>query len=120
MTVSSVNHTPHASWAASANCRPLIGAQQRSSKHSRFLTLDALRGVAALIVFIRHSGPQFGLSAVEYSASHMAVDLFFVLSGFVLANAYESKLVDGTLGVSRFMLLRYIRLFPLYLLAMVL
>ena len=48
-----------------------------------------------------------------FSESFLAVDLFFVLSGFVIANAYEQKLSTG-LSLSRFIQIRYIRLYPLY------
>jgi peptidoglycan/LPS O-acetylase OafA/YrhL len=39
--------------------------------------------------------------------------LFFVLSGFVIAHAYERRLEQG-LSAGRFMALRYIRLWPVY------
>jgi len=47
--------------------------------------------------------------------SFLAVDLFYVLSGFVIAHAYEARLRSGG-STGRFMLLRLIRLGPLYLL----
>ena len=80
-----------------------------------FLTLDALRGIAALFVLTRHTRPFWG--TVEFFHSYLAVDLFFLLSGFVLSHAYDKKLVSGELSVPRFVTLRLIRLYPLYLLA---
>jgi peptidoglycan/LPS O-acetylase OafA/YrhL len=78
----------------------------------RFLTLDGLRGVAAIIVVCFHMGyvrwmptPAFG---------YLAVDIFFALSGFVLAQANDERFADG-LTATRFMIRRTIRLFPLYL-----
>lgn len=56
----------------------------------RFDTLDAMRGVAALIVVVHHAHSLWGRQLVP--AGYLAVDLFFVLSGFVIANAYERKL----------------------------
>ncbi len=44
----------------------------------------------------------------------MAVDLFFVMSGFVIAHAYDKRI--PTLGVCGFIRLRAIRFYPLYLL----
>lgn len=49
----------------------------------------------------------------------MAVDLFFVLSGFVIAHAYERRLAGG-MSAARFMALRYLRLWPIYALGAVL
>lgn len=84
-------------------------------KAQRFDTLDAMRGVAAMLVIPRHTGI-FG-PAIPESHSYLAVDLFFVLSGFVIAHAYDQKLLSGAMSVGRFMLVRMIRLYPLYLLA---
>ena len=47
-----------------------------------------------------------------------AVDFFFVLSGFVIAHAYGDQLI-GELGIGRFMVARVIRLYPLYLLGLI-
>ena len=43
----------------------------------------------------------------------LAVDFFFVLSGFVLVRTYEPRFKMG-LGIARFMLIRSVRLYPLY------
>jgi len=79
----------------------------------RFLTLDAMRGVAAGTVLMIHMG---GVPATLLPGGYLAVDLFFVLSGFVLAHAYG----DGTLSFAQFITARLIRLYPLYLAGMVL
>jgi peptidoglycan/LPS O-acetylase OafA/YrhL len=83
-----------------------------NNKTSYFHLLDAVRGAAALIVLFRHTAYFFGWSL---PMSHLAVDLFFMLSGVVIANAYESRLREG-LSPGRFMLIRLIRLYPFYLL----
>lgn len=44
--------------------------------------------------------------------ARLAVDLFFLLSGFVIARAYEDKLVNG-MPLSRFAMIRAIRLLPI-------
>jgi peptidoglycan/LPS O-acetylase OafA/YrhL len=77
-----------------------------------FATLDAIRGIAAILVMMRHV-PFFG--ALSFQESYLAVDVFFLLSGVVIANAYEQRLLDD-LTLRRFMLLRVIRIYPLYLL----
>ncbi|MCZ8340004.1 MAG: acyltransferase [Burkholderiaceae bacterium] len=79
----------------------------------RFETLDAMRGLAALFVVFRHT-TVFGTAAAD-SHSYLAVDLFFVLSGFVIAHAYERPLLERTMGFGRFVAVRLIRLYPLLL-----
>lgn len=86
-----------------------------ASVHERrqYQTLDGLRGVAALSVVVLHTPHFFAQWHLPYS--FLSVDLFFVLSGFVLAAAYESRLCSDTTPV-RFIRIRLIRLYPLYLL----
>lgn len=79
-----------------------------------YRTLDGLRGIAAIIVMTRHLPEIFG--RLTFPRCYLAVDLFFVLSGFVIANAYNARL-DSGIGVLEFMRIRLIRFFPLYLLA---
>ena len=51
-------------------------------------------------------------AAPQYSPrAYLAVDFFFVLSGFVMARAYEQKLRAGY-GGDRFFKARYLRLWP--------
>ena len=87
-----------------------------NNKTTYFYLLDAIRGAAALIVVVRHTSYFFGWAL---PMSHLAVDLFFMLSGVVIANAYEARLHAG-LPPGRFMLIRLIRLYPFYLLGSVL
>lgn len=82
-----------------------------------FHTLDGMRGVAAVAVVIRHCDTWF--APVALPRSYLAVDLFFVLSGFVLAHAYDRRLRLG-LTARGFLRLRLIRLYPLYGLGLVL
>lgn len=83
--------------------------------HRRFYTLDGLRGVGALMVMLFH----IGLSApMRYFGYHfyegfLAVDLFYVLSGVVIADAYAKRLERG-LSLSAFFKIRMIRFYPLY------
>jgi peptidoglycan/LPS O-acetylase OafA/YrhL len=81
----------------------------------RYGTLDGLRGVAAATVLIGHlSGPFQPFARHGY----LAVDLFFLMSGFVVAAAYETRLQAGW-GVTRFLVVRLKRLWPLYALSFV-
>jgi peptidoglycan/LPS O-acetylase OafA/YrhL len=82
----------------------------------KYVSLDGLRGLAALAVVLYHlPGPLHALAPHGY----LAVDLFFLLSGFVLAAAYEERLRTG-LGTAGFMLIRLKRLWPVYGLGVVL
>lgn len=87
-----------------------------AARTHKFVTLDGLRGVAALAVATIHS-PEFFPHL--HSSSYLAVDFFFLLSGFVVANAYEEKL-KGPMSTRAFVLIRMIRLYPLYLAGMLL
>ncbi|QJU57035.1 acyltransferase [Sphingomonas sp. AP4-R1] len=78
-----------------------------------FHILDLLRAVAALAVVGHHLG---GILDRWLPASPLAVDLFFVLSGFVISHAYDGRLRSGRLSASAFFRLRIIRLYPLYIL----
>lgn len=86
-------------------------------KHMPFRTLDAIRGIAATIVMTRHLPEMFG--RLTFPRCYLAVDLFFVLSGFVIANAYSERLANG-MPFREFMRIRFIRFFPFYLLAFLL
>lgn len=77
-----------------------------------FDTLDSMRGVAAVAVVCMHAG--IFLNPIAVPHGYLAVDLFFGLSGLVIAHAYGPRL-DAGLGFGRFALLRLVRLYPLYL-----
>jgi len=74
-------------------------------KSIQFLTLDALRGLAAIIVAIFHFSPWWG--------GYLAVDFFLVLSGFILSHSYLYK--DNTTTVIDFIGHRLARLYPLHI-----
>jgi peptidoglycan/LPS O-acetylase OafA/YrhL len=71
-----------------------------------------MRWIAAVDVAIYHASDLFGFLLPR---AYLAVDLFFVLSGVVVANAYERGLL-GTTRLRRFARIRFARLYPLYLL----
>lgn len=80
------------------------------SEH-RYETLDALRGVAAIAVVCFHI-EQIKLIPGLTPHGYLAVDFFFVLSGFVIAYAYEDAL-RGSLTWRDFALRRAVRIYPL-------
>ncbi len=87
---------------------------------SEIRSLTGLRGIAACWVMIGHYGldrwSNYGLIRTFGSHSYIAVDLFMVLSGFVLAMTYEGRFVPlaWTREYGRFLQHRLTRIFPLY------
>lgn len=92
------------------------------SGRPRYELLDGLRGVAAMLVIVYHFGEAFATSAVDQMMNHgyLAVDFFFVLSGFVIGYAYDGRMRGGDLGWRGFMVRRVIRLHPMVVLAVAL
>jgi peptidoglycan/LPS O-acetylase OafA/YrhL len=83
----------------------------------RFVVLDGLRGVAAISVLLMHFTMRTAFPTLRMG--YFAVDLFFCLSGFVLAHTYSVRLAAG-MSASDFMLRRLIRLYPLYVVGLML
>jgi peptidoglycan/LPS O-acetylase OafA/YrhL len=77
----------------------------------RLAGLDALRGIAALCVLCLHVLTIFGPEHGFHGKGYLAVDFFFMLSGYVMARTYERRLAEGY-GTGRFVLARYRRLWP--------
>jgi peptidoglycan/LPS O-acetylase OafA/YrhL len=88
--------------------------QEQLTTPSRYATLDGLRGAAAIFVVVFHYPASFGILRMQNG--YLLVDLFFLMSGFVIASAYDGKLATHRLGALQFMKLRLIRLYPLYIL----
>ncbi|MBX7057210.1 MAG: acyltransferase [Leptospirales bacterium] len=104
---------------------------------ARFYSLDALRGVAALSVAVYHwqhfippLGPDSQLQIdrlpfydflfLFFHHGFLAVDLFFMISGFVFFWLYSQKIASGALSAYSFAVLRFSRLYPLHLLTLLL
>lgn len=85
--------------------------------------LDALRGVAALLVMFYHihEGFQFASGAPTVGGinhGYLAVDFFFILSGFVISYAYDDRW-KTTLTLGNFFRRRLIRLHPMVIMGAV-
>jgi len=78
----------------------------------RFHALDGLRGVCALSVVLFHAANLFKPGSL-LPHGYLAVDMFFILSGFVIALNYETALQKG-LRVGAFLQARGRRLLPIY------
>lgn len=83
--------------------------------------LDGLRGVAALLVIWYHVFEGFATSPIDQQFNHgyLAVDFFFILSGFVIGYAYDDRW-KSTMNVKNFFKRRLIRLHPMVVLGAVL
>jgi len=82
--------------------------------------LDGLRGVAAVLVVMFHLLETFthGDNAKQIiNHGYMAVDFFFVLSGFVIGYAYDDRWSKMSLG--NFFKRRLIRLHPMIIMGMI-
>lgn len=97
---------------------------------SRLAEIDALRGLAAVVVaFIFHqhyltgqfqSGPLDGLPVFTWLHKNgwVAVDLFFVISGYIFAYIYVDRKAEHLSG-NQFFWARFARLYPLHLVTLV-
>jgi len=83
----------------------------------RFVTLDAMRGVAALVVIAFHYAAHY--QGLDPGFGYLAVDVFFVISGLVLAGPYDRMLSAGA-SILDMMRWRIWRLGPLYALGLIL
>lgn len=89
-----------------------------SKKH--FLILDALRGIAAIVVVLFHlleiySNGDHTKQLINHG--YLAVDFFFMLSGYVMAHAYDDRWDKMT--VKAFFKRRLVRLHPMIIAGMV-
>lgn len=82
--------------------------------------LDGLRGVAAIIVVFFHLSEPLAGSHLDNVVNHgyLAVDFFFLLSGYVIGYAYDDRWNKLTIG--GFLRRRFERLQPLVVLGMTL
>jgi peptidoglycan/LPS O-acetylase OafA/YrhL len=78
--------------------------------------IQSLRAIAAISVMLLHCGHKITeISSYPYtnpfSLGHSGVDLFFIISGFVMLHTIESNHCMGTFS---FLIRRFIRIVPLY------
>lgn len=77
------------------------------SGQARLAGLDALRGIAALLVMGLHANAVFG-GLPAFSKGYLGVDFFLMLSGYLMARITEPRLAAG-LAPRQFMIARYRR-----------
>lgn len=93
------------------NIQPSMSAFTDTKSH--YDLLDGLRGVAAITVVWFHIFEAFATSHLDQRINHgyLAVDFFFILSGFVIGYAYDDRW--GKMKTKDFIKRRVIRLHPM-------
>jgi peptidoglycan/LPS O-acetylase OafA/YrhL len=88
--------------------KPLVMAKAVS----HYVSLDLLRGIAALCVLLYHMDFLFGIKGAMLPKAYLCVDFFFALSGFVIAANYSFE-VKPNIMFRQFLVARLARLWPL-------
>lgn len=88
------------------------GRIETAGTSEHYHSMDFMRGVAAISVVLTHVSHRLDIGWVANRA-YLAVDFFFVLSGFVMCSAYMSNLQSGVMTHKKFYITRFIRIFPL-------
>ncbi len=75
-------------------------SQDKLGTKPHYQLLDGLRGVAAIIVVFFHLAEPLASSRLDNVVNHgyLAVDFFFLLSGFVIGYAYDDRWNKLTVG----------------------
>jgi len=93
----------------------------RGSMRGRLSRIDVLRAIAVLLVMVHHAVkppayvPRYAAALIEYAQrpSWIGVDLFFVLSGFLVSGLlFREHLVHGDLKTGRFLVRRGFKIYP--------
>jgi len=104
-----------------------------------FIGLDLLRFILALVVVVRHyyhfygpfpdshfniygmdmtDEPLYGLLSPLYNLGHMAVPIFWLISGLIFYSLYHVEITKNEISLGRFSFLRFTRLYPLHFLTL--
>lgn len=96
-----------------------ISASAYSDTKPHYELLNGLRGIAALMVVLYHVFEGFATSPIDQRFNHgyLAVDFFFILSGFVIGYAYNDRWQK--MKTKDFIKRRLIRLHPMIVLGLV-
>ena len=102
---------------------------------NRIYLLDIARGIAALAVAIFHyklfysynislngysieNQPFYNIIKIIYEYGWIAVQFFFLLSGFIFFKLYLEKVSERKISLNKFVILRVSRLYPLHFLTL--
>lgn len=90
-------------------------------------SLTALRGIAALLVAVFHfemAVARFvpAAQSMFFEKCYLMVDLFFMMSGFIMLHVYSNQFKDNiqTKSLKNFLVARFARIYPLHLFSLLL
>ena len=111
----------------------------KNNQNERYFLLDIFRGIAAICVVLQHyqhfffiepgivasnfvytEQPFFNIISPFYKFGSVAVQFFFILSGFIFFAIYRDKIFNNEINFKRFFILRISRLYPLHFLTLIL
>ena len=110
-----------------ASGRSWLASRFRSSDEGRSAALDALRAIAALLVVFMHTvliapEPVAHNAGLHFVRSHLwvGVDIFFALSGFLIAGPFLRALLRGSAlpNTAGYAVRRFARIVPAYWVAL--
>jgi peptidoglycan/LPS O-acetylase OafA/YrhL len=93
-----------------------MNATPARSREPYLHSLDLLRGLGAVAVCVYHISFMLTPGLQLLSGSYLCVDLFFLLSGFVIARTYDHQIAAG-MTFRSFFIQRFARLYPLFIMA---
>src|SRR5215471_16328047 len=80
---------------------------------NRNQSLDALRGIAVILVILCHYSQALGLGSAILEVGGCGVDLFFVLSGFLISGLLFAEFEKTRdINVKRFLIRRAFKIYP--------
>ena len=109
-----------------------------NNKFERLYLLDFARAIAATCVvllhyqhfyssdynqqlnFVKNLQPFYNILEIFYEFGTVAVQFFFILSGFIFFMFYRERILEGVINFKNFIILRLTRLYPLHLLTLIL
>lgn len=75
--------------------------------------IDGLRAIAVLSVILYHARFDF-YDTIIFSNGFLGVDIFFVISGFLITRITVNKIIDNSFSIKNFYLHRIRRIFPMF------
>ena len=99
--------------------RHQTGHAMTDAQHIRPLT--SLRFFAAFWVVLFHYWPALSAAAAPMvvGKGYLGVELFFILSGFILCHVYRTEVEEGRFAYGGFLWARLARVYPLHLATLV-
>src|ERR1700722_8674839 len=91
---------------------PLQGSEKDANYPHYLPFVDGLRAISIVAVVLFH----IGVSGI--SGGFVGVDIFFVISGFLIINQIKSGLISNRFSIFSFFAQRALRILPIYLLVL--